>query len=352
MAALFVPVVALATHVPGSSEVITYDGTLAPGTPATGTIGWQAPSDGYDWYCFDVTTGTPVSLTITRTSGDIFPNLGVMRGLAEVGGTASLPIVTESSNSTETNATLTFTPDFSGPVTMWVSTFLGELNGGFSVTMTGGTGRAACSSVVTPTGPQISVEVPGEVFLTGISSITVPITVKTAAGFDNDVALNATGLPDDVQLTFSKPVIPKPGSDIVNLTIKTGSNTFPANYSLLVVATGGEATASNSFPVTVYCDPPLILATNQPKSQTVTRGSVARLETASTGTGPFKYQWFAGNTGQTRFPLAGGTDKTFTTSGINDVSYYWVRVSNACGSADSQTATVTPIGSVAPKKKR
>lgn len=352
VAALFLPVVALATHVPPSSEPVLYDGTLSPGVAATGTIGWAAPSDGYDWYCFDVTSGTAVTVAISRTSGDIFPNLGAMRGLAAAGGTASLPLVTETSNSTDTTTTLTFTPDFTGPVTLWVSTFLGELSGGFTVTMTGGAGRAACGAVVTPTGPQISVTVPDETLITGDSSVTVPLAVSTVGGFANDVALNVTGLPDDVQLTLSKAVIPKPGRDTVNLTIKTGANTFPGTYAVQVVATGGDSTATNSFLVTVYCDPPLILGTTQPKSQSVTRGSVARLDVTAAGTGPFKYQWFVGHTGQTRFPLAGGTDKAFTTSSINDTSFYWVRVTNACGSADSQTATITPIGSSAPVRKK
>lgn len=353
-AALFLPVVALATHVPPSTEPIVYDGTLAPGVAATGTIGWgSTPTDGYDWYCFDVTSGTAVTVTITRTSGDIFPNLGAMRGLAAAGGTANLPLVDETGNATETATTLTFTPDFTGPVSLWVSTFLGELNGGFSVTMTGGTGRSSCGAVTTPTGPQIAVTVPlTETIITGDSSTIVPITVSTVGGFANDVALNVTGLPEDVQLTLSKPVIPKPGRDNVNLTIRTGPNTFPGTYAVQVVATGGESTASNSFLVTVYCDPPLILALNQPKSQTVTRGSVAQLNVTTAGTGPFKYQWFVGHTGQTRFPLAGGTDRTFTTSSINDTSFYWVRVTNACGSADSQTATITPIGSSAPLRKK
>lgn len=354
VAVLFLPVVALATHVPPSSEVIVYDGTLSPGVAATGTIGWgSTPTDGYDWYCFDVTTGTAVTVTVNRTSGDIFPNLGVQRGLAEAGGTASLPLVDETSNSTETSTSLTFTPDFTGPVSLWVSTFLGELNGGFSVTMTGGAGRAACGTIVAPTGPQISVTVPEtETILTGDSNTTVPLTIRTVDGFSNDVALAVTGLPEDVLLTLSKSVIPSPGRDTVNLTIRIGSNTFPGTYSALVVATGGESTASNSFLVTVYCDPPLILATNQPKTQTVTRGSVALLDVAAAGTGPYKYQWFVGHTGQTRFPLAGGTEKSFTTSSINDTSYYWVRVYNACGSADSQTATITPIGSSAPLTKK
>ena len=65
------PQLAYATHVPGSAEKVQYDSTLTPGTAVTGTIGWAAPIDGYDWYCFDATKGQKVTLTVKRTSGDL-----------------------------------------------------------------------------------------------------------------------------------------------------------------------------------------------------------------------------------------------------------------------------------------
>ena len=43
--------------------------------------------------------------------------------------------------------------------------------------------------------------------------------------------------------------------------------------------------------------------------------------------------------GVARFP--GATGRTFSTPELNATSAYWVRVSNACGTVDSNTATVT-----------
>src|SRR4029077_7709074 len=151
-----VPSVALATHIPGSSEKIQYDGALTPGVPATGTIGWAAPIDGYDWYCFTAVKGTPVTITATRTSGDLQMNVGVMKGVAPADGSGTagtLTIVAESANSTSPNVTLTFPPAFDGPATLWVSPWLGEKQGNYSVTMTGGKAGSGCVAAVTPTGP-------------------------------------------------------------------------------------------------------------------------------------------------------------------------------------------------------
>jgi hypothetical protein len=40
-------------------------------------------------------------------------------------------------------------------------------------------------------------------------------------------------------------------------------------------------------------------------------------------------------------PIAGATGRTFTTPALNWSSDYWVRVTNACGSVDSNTANIT-----------
>jgi hypothetical protein len=341
---------AFATHVPGSTEVITYDGGLAPTTPATGTIGWSDPIDGYDWYCFDVTTGTAVNVTINRTSGDIFPNLGLMRGLADAGGTATLSILNETSNSTETSTTLTLTPDFTGPVTLWISTFLGEAQGGYSVTMTGGTARASCGANAGPTGPQISLTIPDvdDRSVGNDQTITVPLTIQTVAGFPNDVFINAAGLPEDVIVTLTPSSIVAPGRGNATLTIKTSPTTLPGPYAVFLTAVGGDQTASTSFILNVTCDPPQLLGTGQPLDRVVNRNNVAQLEVSPIGTGPFSYQWYSGYSGSTLFPLSGGNGRTFTTGAITDATSYWVRVSNACGSVDSRTVNVT-VGNAIPE---
>lgn len=131
--------VALATHVPDPPEVIEYDGSLSTIVPVEGSIGWDDPVDGYDWYCIDVTSGQEVEILAERTSGDILLNLGAKEGLAGPGGTSgSLPTYANTSNDFQADVNFVFTPDFSGPVTLWVSTWLFEDGGTYEIQITSG----------------------------------------------------------------------------------------------------------------------------------------------------------------------------------------------------------------------
>jgi hypothetical protein len=334
----------MATHIPGSTEIITYTSSLQPGVAATGTMGWgSTPPKGYTWYCFDVTSGTAVTLNVKKNTGDLKPNLGVMRGLAATGGTATLPIVKDTDNPDQDQTDLTFTPDFSGPVTLWVSTFLGELNGTFSVTMTGGTGRSSCGAIdAGPSGPTLAIVPDAPAYAMGnLQTIKVPVQVFAGPTITSDIAINAGGLPDDVKLSIAPNVLGARSDGKATITISTSANTFPATYVVYLIATSGDQTASNSFVLDVICDPPIILGIDQPKGSTVSLGRPANLSVKASGSGPLTYQWFTGSTGLVNFPLAGGTSSTFTTSALNDTTSYWVRVTNPCGSVSSQTATIT-----------
>jgi len=81
--------------------------------------------------------------------------------------------------------------------------------------------------------------------------------------------------------------------------------------------------------------------TAHPQSQTISAGVVAVLTVGASGTAPLSYQWFDGPTRDVSAPIAGATASTYTTPALTVSSTYWVRVSNAHGSADSATATIT-----------
>ena len=336
-----IPQLAFATHIPGSAEKVQYDSTLTPGTAVTGTIGWGAPIDGYDWYCFNATTGQKVTLTVKRTSGDLKMNVGVFNGISDDETQTGMKEVAASSNSGNPDVTLEYTPDFTGPATVWVSTFLGEKQGNYSLTMAGGAARASCSSKapVVPTNT-ISVSVPGdERFMGNSDTITVPVSVTTSVA--SDVNLSLVGLPDDVIATFEPSSFPNPGSGTATLTIKTSANTLPNTYTVTVVGTNASnefELGGSTFLLTIECTPPMILGIDQPRSATFPSGSSATFTTKSVGSGPLSYQWYTGPRGSTSFPVAGATGTTLTTS---NEGMYWVRVSNACGTYDSNAVLAT-----------
>lgn len=87
------------------------------------------------------------------------------------------------------------------------------------------------------------------------------------------------------------------------------------------------------------CSGPVI--TIQPQSQTIQSGQATSLWVSASGTAPLTYQWYQGPSGDTSIPIAGATADLYTTPSLTQTTNYWVRVSNACGSADSNTATIT-----------
>jgi len=173
-------------------------------------------------------------------------------------------------------------------------------------------------------------------------SVQIPFSIFVPQDFNKDVTLSASSSPEGLDLTFDKTTISAPGSGDAVLTISAGPDTFPIDRQVAIMATfidenGNPVTSTATFPVSLVCDPPKIFGTNQPRD---TRGSTVAV--TANGSGPFRYQWFAGSTGQTHFPISGATDRTLTLPAVTGATPFWVRVSNACGSVDSNTVIVTP----------
>jgi hypothetical protein len=116
---------------------------------------------------------------------------------------------------------------------------------------------------------------------------------------------------------------------------------MPGNFMVTVTASGGGLTATTTFELDIFCDPPVILGVSEPASMTIANGTTAQLTVAPLGSGPFVYQWYEGYQGFTSSPIDGGTSATLTTTPLSGTTPFWVRVSNACGSVDSNTAIVT-----------
>lgn len=102
---------------------------------------------------------------------------------------------------------------------------------------------------------------------------------------------------------------------------------------------------------TVYgSGPPCVPAgiASQSQSGNVTSGSQATLSVTANGDSPFTYQWYNGQQDNTTSPIGGATNSSFQTPPITTAKSFWVKVTNACGSASSNTITLTPTQCVAP----
>lgn len=97
---------------------------------------------------------------------------------------------------------------------------------------------------------------------------------------------------------------------------------------------------SNTATVTVSaCTAPNI--TTHPLSTSVTSGGSATLSVSASGTTPLSFQWFRGTTSGSGTSISGANSSSFNTGPLTTTTSYWVRVSNSCGTDDSNVATVT-----------
>ncbi len=97
----------------------------------------------------------------------------------------------------------------------------------------------------------------------------------------------------------------------------------------------GAPGADDGFPPT---PPPAI--TTQPESQEVSPGSQVTLTVAVSGN-DLTFQWYTGISGHDDTPIAGATSSTLTVGALTASTNFWVRVSNANSSTDSDTAVIT-----------
>lgn len=139
--------------------------------------------------------------------------------------------------------------------------------------------------------------------------------------------------------------------DTANSTLIAGatasSYTTPAlsattSYWVRVSNSVGTADSATAI-ITVNTAPVAPSITTQPASQTIPTNASATLNVVATGTAPLSYQWYQGNSGDTvnSTLIAGETASSYTTPALTATTSYWVRVSNAAGTIDSTTATIT-----------
>jgi len=116
---------------------------------------------------------------------------------------------------------------------------------------------------------------------------------------------------------------PSAGTYLMSVAPVISSRDFPASYQTLTVTV-----------------PVLPVITTQPAPVTINSGATATLTAAASGTSP-AFQWYEGVSGVTTSPVAGAVSASFTTPALTASKSYWVRATNAAGTADSNAALVT-----------
>ena len=114
---------------------------------------------------------------------------------------------------------------------------------------------------------------------------------------------------------------------------------------LLAAGCSGSPTAPTSGSTSVPDGSPgggqVPTITTQPESREVAPGQSVSLSVRANGAAPLRYQWFHGVRGNVSNPIEGATSRDFQTAALTATRRFWVRVSNAAGTADSETAILT-----------
>ncbi len=103
---------------------------------------------------------------------------------------------------------------------------------------------------------------------------TSTITTTATNGFNDSIALTASGLPSGTSASFNPSTISAPGNGSSTITITVGSSTPTGTYPITVTGNGGGVQQSTTIMLTVTGSPNFTL-TAAPSSQNVDRGSRA-----------------------------------------------------------------------------
>src|SRR5580693_3679178 len=172
-----------------------------------------------------------------------------------------------------------------------------------------------------------------------------PASISVTAGQPATFSVMASGDPPMSYQWFLNGAAAGTNSSTFSIAQTTPGQTGAQIYVIVSNAGGSVTSATATLTVTATATAPTI--TQQPSSVTVTAGQSAAFSVMATGTAPLTYQWFmngtAAGTNSSTFPIAQ------TTTGQTGAQIH-VKVSNATGSATSNTVTLTvnPVAPTAP----
>lgn len=129
--------------------------------------------------------------------------------------------------------------------------------------------------------------------------------------------------------------------DTLNVTPQITSS-----YWVRVANSCGASIDSNTITISVVpCDIPRIVI--QPTAGDVLAASTAQLYAYATGTATLRYQWYEGLSGDTSKPVTNAILSSMTTPQLLGSTSYWLRVTNDCGSTDTNAVQMRVVDSCA-----
>jgi hypothetical protein len=182
----------------------------------------------------------------------------------------------------------------------------------------------------------------------GAGNVTISTTVS--GGFNNAVALSASGQPSGTTVAFNPTSIAAPGSGSSTMTITVGASTAAGTYPITVTGTGGSTTHTTTVTLTVTTTGFSISAS--PASTTIAQGGSGNVTITTTISGSFNSAIALSASGQPTgvtvafnptsiaAPGSGTSTMTITVAASTVAGTYPITVSGTGGST-TNTTTVT-----------
>ncbi len=179
---------------------------------------------------------------------------------------------------------------------------------------------------------------------------TSTITTTVSNGFNNAVALSASGQPSGVTVAFSPTSIAAPGAGTSTMTVTVGSGTATGTSTITITGTGGTTTHTATYVLTVTATGFSISAS--PAAVTVVQGSSGSSTISTTAQGAFNSAIALSASGQPTgvtvafnptsiaAPGSGSSTMTMTVASATVPGTYPITVTGTGGSV-TQTTTVT-----------
>jgi len=169
---------------------------------------------------------------------------------------------------------------------------------------------------------------------------TQPGDVTITAGQSTTLSVGATGTSLTYQWyigTSGNTGTPAPNGTSNQLFVSPSTTT---SYWVKVSACTTSVN-SRAATVTVNCAPPSA-PTPLASPSSISSGQSSFLSVSPTGSGPFTYQWYAGNSGDTSNQITGATSSSTSVSPAVTTSY-WVKVTGQCAPASNSPATTVTV---------
>ncbi|MFL6333458.1 MAG: immunoglobulin domain-containing protein [Pyrinomonadaceae bacterium] len=168
------------------------------------------------------------------------------------------------------------------------------------------------------------------------SITTQPVSQTVSAGANVSFTVAAEGTAP-LSYQWQKNGSPINGATASTLNLTNVQGTDSGSYRAVVSNAAGVATSTTAV-LNVLTGPVAPAITSQPASQTVVTGGSALFGVIATGTAPLSYQWYKDGS-----LIPGATSSSLSLSNVQhaDEGGYSVVVSNAVGTATSNTATLS-----------